>query len=247
MENTLLIGLSRQVALQRELDVVANNLANLNTTGFKGEQMAFETYLMPVARADQFQRPDRTLNYVQDRGTWHQLEKGETQFTGNPYDVALDGDGFLAVETPRGERYTRNGALLVNSKGELVTNEGMRVLSESGPVVLQPEDGEVTIGRDGSINTRQGSKGRLKLVQFDNAQRLKKEGSSLFDAAGQAAQPSTTTRVHQGSIEKSNVKSVVEMSRMIEITRAYATLSSLLEKQGDLKRTAIEKLAEVPN
>ncbi len=99
MENALLIGLSRQIALQRELDVVANNIANMNTTGFKADGSVFEEYLMPVARAEQFAAPDRRLSYVQDRATWHDFSQGPIQQTGNPLDVAIDGDGFLVVQT----------------------------------------------------------------------------------------------------------------------------------------------------
>src|SRR5262245_10865643 len=117
MENALLIGLSRQVALQREMDVVANNIANLNTTGFKADGNIFQEYLMPVARSDRFTGPDRRLSFVLDRATWHNLGQGPVQQTGNPLDVAIDSDAFLAVETPQGERYTRNGALQINSRG----------------------------------------------------------------------------------------------------------------------------------
>src|SRR6266705_454304 len=137
MENTLLIGLSRQVALRRELDVVANNIANLNTTGFKADGNIFEEYVMPVARDGGFPAADRRLSFVQDRATWLDLGQGPVQQTGNPLDVALDGPGFLAVHTPRGERYTRNGALQINATGELVTAEGYRVLGDAGPIVFQ--------------------------------------------------------------------------------------------------------------
>src|ERR1700681_3823717 len=105
MQNTALIGLSRQTALARELDVVANNLANMETTGFKSDNSVFEEYLMPVARADNFPGAPKRLSYVQDRATWHNLSQGQLQQTGNPLDVALDGNGFLVVQAPQGERY----------------------------------------------------------------------------------------------------------------------------------------------
>jgi flagellar hook-basal body protein len=132
MENTLLIGLSRQMALRRELDVVANNIANLNTTGFKADGNIFHEHLMPVARSERFSGADRRLSYVMDRATWHDFSQGPLQQTGNPLDLAVDGKAFLAVDTPRGERYTRNGALQINAQGELVTTEGFRVLGENG-------------------------------------------------------------------------------------------------------------------
>src|SRR5215218_4046890 len=108
MENASLVGLSRQIALQRELDVVANNIANLNTTGYKADNVVFHEYLMPVARANQFQPPDRQISFVQDRATWLNIGQGPVQQTGNPLDVAISDNAFLAVQTPRGERYTRN-------------------------------------------------------------------------------------------------------------------------------------------
>ena len=137
MENALLIGLSRQMVLSRQLDVVANNIANLNTTGYKADNSMFEQFLMPVARENRFNVPDRQLNFVNDRGTWHNFQPGALQQTGNPLDIAIKGDGFLVVQTPDGERYTRNGALQVNAQGQLVTMDVSPVMGGSGPIVLQ--------------------------------------------------------------------------------------------------------------
>ena len=111
MENTLLVALSRQMALRNELDVVANNMANVNTHGFRREAMQFQEYLMPVASADGFPDPDKKLSYVQDRATFHDFEKGPLEQTGNPLDVASSDDAFFTVQSPDGqaERYTRNG------------------------------------------------------------------------------------------------------------------------------------------
>ena len=129
MENASLVGLSRQIALQRELDVVAYNVANLNSTGYKADKVVFHEHLMPVARANQFRGGDRQLSFVQDRATWLDLGQGPVQQTGNPLDVAVSDNAFLTVQTPRGERYTRNGALQINSAGQLVTSEGLAVLA----------------------------------------------------------------------------------------------------------------------
>ena len=128
MENASLVGLSRQIALQRELDVVANNIANLNTTGYKSDNTVFQEFMMPVARANQFRGADRQISFVQDRATWIDLTQGPVETTGNPLDVAISGNAFLTVQTPRGERYTRNGALQINSQGQLVTSEGLQVV-----------------------------------------------------------------------------------------------------------------------
>jgi len=254
MENTVLVGLSRQVALHRELDIIANNIANLNTTGFKGDGALFQQYLMPVARDNQFSGADTRLNFVQDRATWLDLGQGAIQQTGNPLDVAIDGSGFLVVQTPRGERYTRNGALQINATGELVTSEGYQVIGESGPITFQTSDRDIIINPDGSIRVREGSsaatdssRGKLRMVDFATPQQLQKDGSSLFVAnANVQARPTTDSRLVQGAVEKSNVQGVLEMTRLIEVTRAYSEVAAILQQQSELRRGAIDRLAEVP-
>ncbi|HVX98285.1 MAG TPA: flagellar basal-body rod protein FlgF [Pseudorhodoplanes sp.] len=254
MENVLLIGLSRQMSLHREIDVVANNIANLNTTGFKADNAVFEEYLMPGARAGQFAPPDRRMSYVQDRQTWHDLSQGPVEATGNPLDVAIDGEGFLVVQTPRGERYTRNGALQLNANGQLVTSEGYAVMGEAGPITLQSTDKDIMITREGTITVREGAnttsdaiRGKLRLVTFAPNQPLRKDAGSTFAAAqGVQPQPVASPRIVQGSIEKSNVRSIVEMTRMIEVTRNYTQVANILQTQNDMRRNAIDKLAEVP-
>ena len=255
MANTLLVGLSRQVALSRELDVVANNIANINTTGFKGDGTLFEEFIGDKARDGNFQSADSKVSFVRDRATWIDLSQGALQRTGNALDVAIDGNGFLAVQTPRGERYTRNGALQINAAGQLVTPEGYQVLGESGPIVFQPKDRDINISLDGTISVREGDsaktesqRGKLRLVGFDKPGQLQKDGGGSFAAPdGVTAQADTKSRTVQGSIEKSNVRAVVEMTRMIEVTRSYTQIATLLSQQSDLQRSAIEKLAEVPN
>jgi flagellar basal-body rod protein FlgF len=254
MENASLVGLSRQIALQRELDVVANNIANLNTTGFKADSIVFHEHLMPVARANSFSGGDRQISFVQDRATWMDLSQGPVQPTGNPLDVAVSGNAFLTVQTPRGERYTRNGALQINNQGQLVTSEGLQVIGQSGPIVFQPTDRDISIGVDGIISVREGQntidsqRGKLKLASFDQPQRLQKDGTSTYMApAGVTPTTPKDARVSQGVIEKSNVNSVMEMTRMVEVTRAYTLIAGMLQNQSDMRRSAIEKLADVPN
>jgi flagellar basal body rod protein FlgG len=194
------------------------------------------------------------MSYVQDRATMHDFSTGSIQQTGNPLDLALDGDAFLVVQTPRGERYTRNGALQINAAGELVTSEGYAVQGDGGTIQFQNTDKNISFAADGSIRVREGSntksdsaRGKLRLVRFDQLGGLQKDGSSLFAApAGVTPLPADKGRVIQGAIEQSNVRGVAEMSRMIEITRAYTQMANLLQQQGDMQRTAIDKLAEVP-
>lgn len=254
MENSLLIGLSRQMTLQRKLDVVANNVANVNTTGFKADKSLFEEYMMPVARDDNFAGRDRRVSFVQDRATYHDFSQGPVQNTGNPLDVAVDGGAFLSVQTAAGERYTRDGGLQINERGQLVTTGGHAVLGNNGPIVFQPTDRNITISADGTVTVLEGAntltdsiRGRLRLVTFDNPQALLKQGSNLFSAgAGTQAQAAPTATVKQGFLEKSNVNAVAEMTQLISVNRAYAQVAAMLQQQGDLRRTAIEKLADVP-
>ena len=243
MQNAILVGLSRQVALSREMDVVANNLANMTTTGYKADGSLFEEYLNSDARAGQ---TGARVSFVLDRGLWHDMSQGPVERTGNSLDVAIDGDAFLVVQTPRGERYTRNGALQINAAGQLVTGEGDPVLGDAGPISFQPNDHQVSISRDGTVSVREGTsnvdsaRGKLRLVTFANLQQLQKDGGSTFKAVnGVQPQPAPPEAGFiQGAIEKSNVRGVVEMSRMIEITRTYTQIASMLQQQSDLGQTA---------
>jgi len=253
MQNSLLIGLSRQATLERHLAVISNNLANVNTNGFKGDQTLFEEHLASRAHEDNFKPADRRVSYVQDRGIFHDMTQGALQRTSNPLDVAISGSGFLAVQSAGGERYTRDGNLQVNSTGQLVTNSGDAVLGTSGPIVFQPTDHDITISQDGTITVLEGPsrtdsiRGKLRIVNFADAQKLLKQGNNLFSASsGTAAQQDTRSTVQQGYVEKSNINSVVEMGRMIEINRTYTAIANMLAAEHDLHKSAIEKLADVP-
>ena len=253
MANELLIGLSRQLTLERQMDVVANNVANVNTTGYKADRSLFEEFLTSRAHEDNFVGRDRRVSFVQDRGTFKDFAQGASEQTKNPLDVAIDGRGFLVVQTPAGERYTRDGGLQINNQGQLVTAAGNPVLGTSGPIVFQPTDHDITIAADGNLTVLEGVnridsvRGKLRLANFADAQKLVKDGSNLYAAGpGAAAQPDIASRVRQGFVEKSNVNSVAEMSRMIEVTRAYTQISAMLQQQGDLRKTALDKLADVP-
>ena len=246
MENAPLIGLSRQIALRRQLDVVANNLANLNTFGFKAEKLLFQDYLMPVASADNFPQVDHQLHYTEDWATMHDLAPGGIDNTGGTFDVALEGPGFLTVQTANGLAYTRNGALHLDATGTLVTADGDPVLSDAGPITFTAGETDIRIAPDGAILTSAGNKGRLGIVEFDNPQTLVHLGSSLYRATdadpGQAA---TGTRTHQGMIERSNVSGVTETAEMIRINRSYELVSQFVQRQDELRRTAIRRLGDV--
>jgi flagellar basal-body rod protein FlgF/flagellar basal-body rod protein FlgG len=255
MENPLLIGLSRQMVLERQMDVVANNVANVNTNGFKADNAMFEQYLMPVARENRFNPQDRLVSFVNDRGTWRDMGPGSLQITNNPLDVAIDGNGFLVVRTANGERYTRNGALQINAQGQLTTADGNLVLGDNGPITFQQTDHNVSITPDGRVtviegassNNNETTRGTIRMMSFAQPRLLQKEGNNLFSALpGAGATPDTTSRIQQGALEKSNVQAVVEITRMIQISRAYQQMSTLLQQQSELHKQAIQQLAQVP-
>lgn len=254
MENALLVGLSRQMALSHELDVVANNIANIDTTGFKADKAAFSEYLMPGAANQRFPGSDRRMSFVQDRATWIDFGPGAIEHTGDPLNVALDGKGYLVVQTPRGQRYTRNGALSTNATGQLVTSEGYPVVGDGGPITFQTGDHDISISQNGIVTVREGAstadsqRGKLQIASFDQPQRLQKDGGSTFlaPAGVNAGPPPPDTRVIQGALEKSNVNAVAEMARMIQITRSYQDIAAILQQQGDQRRNALQQLSQQP-
>ncbi len=255
MENALLVGLSRQMGLSHELDVVSNNIANINTTGFKADNAAFSEFLMSNARDNDFSGKDKRVSFVQDRNTWIDLSQGAVERTGNPLDVAVGDNAFLVVQNAQGQqRYTRNGAFAINSAGQLVTSGGDQVVGDSGPVTFQATDHDVNISDSGIITVREGTsatdspRGKLQLVTFDQPQRLQKDGGSDFAAPnGVTANPAPPgTHVLQGAIERSNVNGVAEMSRLIEITRSYTDIANILQQQSDQRRSALSQLSQTP-
>lgn len=243
MENAQLVGLSRQVTLRRQLDLIANNLANVNTNGFKAQTLLLEETDLPKASANTFAFPDRPISFVIDDANLYDLEPGQMIQTGNPTDVALDGKGWFVVQTPQGERFTRNGSFAINNEGTLVTRDGHPVLTDGGPLTLQPGEDSLTFAADGTISTTQGQRGKLRVADFAAPGDLRKVGDTLFE--GENPQPATLPRVVQGQIEKSNVRGVVELSRMIAVGRAYESVSKWMQNADDLRRSAIEKLGTV--
>jgi flagellar basal-body rod protein FlgF len=243
MENAQLVSLSRQIALQHQMDVVANNMANINTAGFKASDLMFEDYLMPEARDNDFAGTDSLVHFTQDWSTVHDMSAGSIEQTGNELDVALMGEGFLTVETAEGPRYTRSGSLAINAEGVLVDLNGNAVLGTSGPITFDDSDIGITIGTDGTVATGNGSKGRLAIAQFTDPQILARDGDNYF--SGPAGDAPVTTRVMQGAIEKSNVSGVTELTTMIRVQRAYQSLAALMQRQDELRSSAIQTLGDV--
>ena len=156
MENTILVTLSRQITLQRKMEVIANNMANMNTAGFKSDELKFEEYLTRVASVEGFQGTDKQVKFVIDPHMVRNLSQGAQRQTGRELDVALGGEGWMVVNTPQGERFTRNGQLKLSGDGTLVTSEGYRVQGVGGDITFEPGETAIVIGKDGTISTSQG-------------------------------------------------------------------------------------------
>jgi len=243
MENAQLIGLSRQIALRRQMDVLANNMANLNTVGFKAEALLFEEFKMPNAEASTFKGGDQTLSFTYELATIPDFSAGSIMQTGNELDVALEGNGFFVIQTPQGERYTKNGAFQLNQNGELVNSEGFQVVADGGFLTFGPDDLNIVIGKDGAVSANDAAKGQLRIVEFENPHKLTRAGGNLF--AGEDPLTSINTRVFQGALERSNVSGVGEITEMIRVTRAYTTLADLMKKMDEIRRTSISRLGDL--
>lgn len=253
MENTFLVGLSQQIASHRSMEVIANNLANLSTPAYKRESVAFEQYMMNVAATEAEGGGTVPVSFVLDRGTVRDLSTGRLEQTNGVLDFALSGPGYFVVDTPEGERYTRNGHFQLDNQGRVVTDDGYVVQSDGGAIAIQQQDSDIAVGPDGTISIRNqvGASvqllGKMRIVTFADERTLKKAGRSLFDAAGQPATPATAdVRVHQGVIEKGNVEPVIEITKMIDVMRAYQASVEMTKGSEELLKRAIEQLGAVP-
>ena len=241
METPTYIALSRQMALQAQMDVVANNIANANTQGFKAEMLLMSEVDLPAEQGAK-------LAYVQDFATARDFSPGTLRPTGNDLDMAIQGDGFFAVQTPDGTRYTRVGRFQLDKDGTLVTTQGYPVLAGGSPVTVNPDDGPVNVAEDGSISTdraRNGTQlqvvGKLDVVDFAKRDALVPNQDNLFDAGAQA--PITAKgKVAQRMLEDSNVNPIIEMTNMIQVTRNYQTVQRFLDGEHDRQRRAINSI-----
>ncbi|HIJ43916.1 MAG: flagellar basal-body rod protein FlgF [Rhodospirillales bacterium] len=241
MENTSLIALSRQGVLRRQMNTVANNIANMNTTGFKSEKMMFVQHLVR-SRGGENIRGEK-IAFVRDVATMRDLSEGPLQATGNPLDIAVREDGYLVVESGQGNRYTRNGHLRLDDTGQLVTGQGDRLLSTGDqPFFFSPEDKQINIARDGTVSTENGELGKIKVVRFKNQQQLRQVGGGMF-ATRQLPEDVEKPVIVQGMLEGSNVNAVFEMTRLIKTQRAYASIGNFIKREDDRIKTMIKELA----
>ncbi len=241
MENTSYIALSRQGALRREMSTIANNLANMNTTGFKSERMMFVDHLNRSRSGDFI--ADQRLSFVRDVASYRDISAGEIKQTSNPLDAAIHGGGFFVVQAPDGtEKFTRNGSFRMDSGGQLVNQAGLPVLTDAGaPIFFAPSDTTITISGDGTVSTENGQLGKLRVVTFDDPYSLQREAGSMY-TTDQLPTNKLDAQVVQGALEGSNVKGILEMTRMIAVSRSYSSAQDILKREDERIRKAVREL-----
>jgi flagellar basal-body rod protein FlgF len=244
MDNATYVGLSRQIVLRREMDIIANNIANLDTSGFKVESLVQKTNPGEPARTMGGPRP---IKFVAADGVARDFGQGATIKTGGELDLSIEGKGFFQVQTPDGPRFTRDGRFTTDTAGRLVTQGGHAVLDESGSeILIDGEKGQVGIGPDGSMSQGSERVGKVGVFAFANQGALEKSGDNLFrNASNLQAQPAADAKVRQGYLEGSNVKPILEITRMVEVSRAYESTAKMIDSSADLSRRAIERLGRV--
>lgn len=227
------------MAMTREMATIANNLANMNTAGFKSESMLFDQFVMKGA--SESNGPSK-ITFVQDFGQHRDLRDGTLQMTANPFDVAITGEGYFRVQTETDVLYTRNGHFRLDEAGQLVTANGDPVLTDAdAPILFAQDETGITIARDGTVSSSLGLRGKLSVVTFENPQNMQMAGGTLLRTL-QDEQPVDEPRLMQGAIEGSNVQPIIEMTNMIEVTRSYASAQKLIDQSDQMRRKAIQEL-----
>jgi len=240
------LALSHMMALQQKMDIVGNNIANMNTTGFKAVELLLKSEKVSPSVPGVRPLDKNPLVMAADWGTVRDTSPGVVKTTGNPLDVAIQGKGYFTISTPAGDRYTRNGVFELSSGGQLVDLNGNAVQGDGGEINVPPGTSNIAIGPDGTISTPKGILGKLKLVDFDNEQALLPDGNNGLKAAeGTAPNPLEKQSIVQGAIEESNVNSVQQMTDMIEIQRQYMTAANIMKEEGSRQTNAIKDIARI--
>jgi flagellar basal-body rod protein FlgF len=245
MDNTLYVGLSRQMVLKREMDIVANNIANADTNGFKFESLMTKEIAGPPASTSQGPRP---VKFVGANGVARDFSQGGLRRTDAPFDLALDGQGFFKVTTKAGDRYTRDGHFRTDDAGRITTQKGDVVADEGGGeiVIDNTKPGEITISPDGVVSQGIERIGKIGVFKFDSLSALEKTGDSLYqNASNQPATAAPDVKIRQGMLENSNVNPIVQITKMIEVNRAYESVTQMISAVSDLSRNSVARLGKL--
>ena len=244
MDNALYVGLSRQMVLRREMDIVANNIANADTTGFKVESLMTKEQPGPPAFTLQGPRP---IKFVAADGVARDFGQGGLHRTDGPLDLAIEGQGFFKITTKDGGRYTRDGRFRTDDTGRLTTQAGQAVLDEGGgEITLDLQKGQITIATDGTVSQGAERVGKVGVYKFDTLSVLEKTGDNLLqNTSNSQPAPATEAKVRQGMLESSNVQPIVEITRMIEVSRAYEQVTRMMDSQAELTRNTITRMGRL--
>ena len=235
METSGYVTLTRQSGLMREMEIIAHNMANAATTGFRQQGIVFSEYIEAVGQGD-------SLSMAAARVKSTSMSQGILTQTGNPLDLAIEGNGFFQLETQNGIRLTRAGAFNVNSVGDIVTAEGHRVLDIGGaPINVPPGEADVTVAADGTVSLGDQLLGQLGVVEPEAGADLKREAGVLFQTNA-ALIPAANGLVLQGHLEGSNVDAISQLTRLIEVQRAYEMGQKLLDMGDERSKSALQTL-----
>ena len=242
MDSSSYILMSRLSLQERSTQALAHNIANADTPGFRAMRPVFGQVMISLRGAGGMPG-DSSMSFPQDRATWRDMSPGPLQTTGNKLDVAIDGEGCFAVETPKGERYTRAGRFSIAANGRLVDQEGNAVLDSRGrPIAFSAQDTQIEITKTGAIQSENGPIATLQLVRFQNPQNLIAEGNRLFDAKNEAPIPVERPKVVQGALEGSNVSPVLEITRLTAEMREFQYASMFTEREGERITNSVERI-----
>ncbi len=243
MENPTYIALSKLEAQQRTMDVIAGNIANANTVGYRAERVLFSDFL--VKQKDAHTAPGgKTLSFTQDRATYRDHSAGTLTQTGNPLDLALGSTGFFSVQTSNGVRLTRSGRFGLLADGTVADSSGNALLDTGGsPIQLPAGDSHIQIAADGTISAESGRIAQVGVVDVSDTNQLFPEGGKLF-RSDLTPQPATKPRVVQGSLEESNVQPVTELTQMMQTEREFQFVSQFVSSEADRQQSAIDKITQ---
>jgi len=238
MENASYVSLMRQSGLLREMQMVANNIANISTTGFRKEGLLFAEHVVALEGVD----PSLSMASADVRTTYQ--SQGALSSTGGAFDLAIEGEGFFLVETPDGEQLTRAGSFTPNADGELGTAEGYRLLDSGGaPIFVPPDATDVSIATDGTISVEGRPVAQIGLFAPASPTDLRRQDGVRFSARD-GFEPIEGGAIMQGFLEESNVNPVTEIARMIEVQRAYELGQKLLDKEDERIRNVLQTLGK---
>lgn len=232
------VALSRQIVLQRQLGVTANNIANLDTVGFKRQAMLFGEHLSKLKTGGE-------ASYVMDKGSVSDFSSGPLTTTGAPLDLAIEGEGYFTIETQVGARYGRAGQFKLNADNEIVTREGYSLLNDGGERIALPAGvQEIKFAKDGAVLADGQQVARIQIVRFENPHGPTHTAEGLFKTVDEPL-PAEGSALLQGALEKSNVNPVRELVNMLEIQRDYQGAHRMIKSEHDRLTKAIQELGRV--